>query len=106
MAQAVAAAADHSFLVGGDAFFAFLANGRIDPWLAGSNEQNTIMTEAATAAAGRFALGAYATVNDGVIGPWFLETVAKATGLESVEYAIRPIGSVMGRRLSTPTRAS
>ncbi len=88
MAQALAAAADHSVLVEGDAFFAFLANGRIDPWLAGSNEQNTIVTEAAAAAAGRFALGGYATVYDGVIGPWFLETFAKATGLESLEYVI------------------
>jgi cytidylate kinase len=88
VAQAVAAAADHSVLVEGDAFFAFLRNGRIDPWLAGSNEQNTIVTEAAAAAAGRFTLGGYATVYDGVIGPWFLETFAKATGLDSFEYAI------------------
>jgi hypothetical protein len=88
VAQAVAAATDHSVLVEGDAFFAFLANGRVDPWLASSNEQNTIVTEAAAAAAGRFALGGYATVYDGVIGPWFLETFAKETGLESLEYVI------------------
>jgi cytidylate kinase len=88
VAQAVAAAADHSVLVEGDAFFAFLANGRIDPWLAGSSEQNTIVTEAAAAAAGRFALGGYATIYDGVIGPWFLDTFASATGLESLEYVI------------------
>ena len=88
MAKALAAAADRSVLVEGDAFFAFLANGRIDPWLAGANEQNTIVTQAAAAAAGRFAQGSYATVYDGVIGPWFLETFAKATGLESLEYVI------------------
>ena len=88
VAKALAAGANHSVLVEGDAFFAFLANGRIDPWLAGSNEQNTIVTEAAAAAAGRFALGGYATVYDGVIGPWFLATFAKATGLESLDYVI------------------
>lgn len=85
VARAVAAAADHSALVEGDAFFAFLANGRIDPWLARSKEQNTIVIEAAAAAAGRFALGGYATVYDGVVGPWLLELFAKATGLESLE---------------------
>lgn len=88
VAGALAAAADHSVLVEGDAFFDFLARGRIDPWLAGSKEQNTIVTEAAAAAAGRFALGGYATVYDGVIGPWFLATFAQATGLESLEYVI------------------
>jgi hypothetical protein len=46
------------------------------------------VTEAAAAAAGRFALGGYAAVYDGVIGPWFLETFAKATRLESLEYVI------------------
>jgi hypothetical protein len=88
VAQALAAAADHSVLVEGDAFFAFLANGRIDPWLPGSNAQNTIVIEAAAAAAGRFALGGYTTVYDGVVGPWFLETFAKATGLKFLEYVI------------------
>lgn len=88
VAKAVAAAADHSVLVEGDAFFAFLANGKIDPWLAGSNEQNIIVTKAAGAAAGRFALGGYTTVYEGIIGPWFLETFAQATGLESLEYVI------------------
>lgn len=34
---------------------------------------------------GRFALGGYATVYDGVVGPWLLELFAKATGLESLE---------------------
>lgn len=88
MAGALAASADHSVLVEGDAFFAFLANGRIDPWLPGSNEQNTIVIKAAAAAAGRFALGGYTTVYDGVLGPWLLETFAKATGLESLDYLV------------------
>lgn len=88
VAKALAAAADPSVLVEGDTFFAFLANGRIDPWLAGSNDQNTIVTEAAAAAAGRFALGGYKTVYDGVVGPWFLATFAKATGLDVLEYLI------------------
>jgi Fe-S cluster assembly ATPase SufC len=77
-----------SVLVEGDAFFGFLAAGRIDPWLAGSQDQNTVVTEAAAAAAGRFAAGGYRCVYDGVVGPWFLSTFARATGLDELDYVI------------------
>ena len=38
---------DPSALVEGDAFFAFLARGAIEPWLPESNEQNEVVTRAA-----------------------------------------------------------
>jgi predicted ABC-type ATPase len=79
---------DPSILVEGDAFFAFVATGAIEPWLPESNEQNEIVTEAAAAAAGRFARGGYTTVYDGVLGPWFLPTFARATGLVSLDYVV------------------
>ena len=88
VARALADASERSVLVEGDAFFAFLARGRIEPWLPGSHDQNTIVTEAAASAAGRFALGGYDTVYDGVVGPWFLPTFASATGLHELDYAI------------------
>jgi hypothetical protein len=69
LARLVADTAGRSVLVEGDAFFAFLASGRVDPWLSGSHEQNTVVTKAAASAAGRFARGGYATVYDGVVGP-------------------------------------
>ncbi|MHB8296673.1 MAG: hypothetical protein ACYDH5_19090 [Acidimicrobiales bacterium] len=34
------------------------------------------------------ATGGYTVVYDGVIGPWFLETFAKASGLASLHYLI------------------
>ncbi len=40
------------------------------------------------AVAGRLATGGYTVVYDGVIGPWFLETFAAATGLPFLHYAI------------------
>ena len=43
---------------------------------------------AAAAAAGRLAAGGYTVVYDGVIGPWFLETFAEASGLASLHYLI------------------
>lgn len=51
-----------SVLVAGDAFFQFLARGRIEPWLPESNEQNSVVTLAAGAATGRFVVGGFETV--------------------------------------------
>ena len=77
-----------SALVAGDAFFAFLARGAILPWLPESKEQNEVVTQAAGAAAGRYAAGGYATVYDGVVGPWFLPTFAAATGLDRLDSVV------------------
>ena len=57
-----------SVLVAGDAFFGFLRQGAIDPWLPASHDQNETVTAAAAAATGRFARVCW-TVYDGVIGP-------------------------------------
>jgi len=87
VAAALAARLDPSVLVAGDTLFGFLATGAIAPWLPESNVQNEVVTEASAAAAGRFALD-YATVFDGMVGPWFLPTFAAATGLERLDYVI------------------
>jgi predicted ABC-type ATPase len=88
VSRLLAGAFDSSVLVEGDAFFGFLASGAIAPWLPESNVQNEVVTEAAAAATGRFARGDYATVYDGVVGPWFLPTFAHATGLTTLDYVI------------------
>jgi hypothetical protein len=84
----VADLADRSVLVEGDAFFGFLANGAIEPWLASSNDQNAVVTRAAASAAGAFAAGGYETVYDGVVGPWFIDTFGASTGLDRLDYVI------------------
>lgn len=75
-------------LVEGDRFLEFLRSGRIEPWLAESDHQNTIVTQAATSATGRFALGGFDVVYDGVVGPWFVDTFAEAAGVDAFDYAI------------------
>src|SRR5688572_25926211 len=77
-----------SVLVEGDAFFEFLARGRIEPWLPESNAQNEIVTQAAAACAGAYARGGYITVYDGIVGPWFLPTFAASTGLDRLDYVV------------------
>jgi hypothetical protein len=49
------------------------------PWLPEANEQNAVVTQAAAAAAGRYAAGGFTTVYDGMVGPWFLPTFLNAT---------------------------
>ena len=88
VARILADTTPHSVLVAGDAFFGFLANGAIEPWLPESNDQNTIVTCAAARAAGQVAQGGYNVVYDGVIGPWFLETFGTATGLTALDYVV------------------
>lgn len=72
VAALLVASRSPSVLIDGDAFFAFLRNGRIDPWLHGSNIQNEAVTDAAAATTGRFVANGYWTVYDGVLGTWFL----------------------------------
>jgi hypothetical protein len=88
-----------SVLVAGDDFFRFLARGAIPPWLPASKEQNEVVTQAAAAAAGRYAAGGFATVYDGVVGPWFLPTFVVASGLERLDYVVLmpPVGLCVER---------
>jgi 2-phosphoglycerate kinase len=88
VAAELAGRAQKSVLVEGDAFFSFLAEGRIEPWLPASHEQNTVVTEAGAATAGRFARGGYTTIYEGIIGPWFLPTFVASCGFEPVDYVI------------------
>jgi cytidylate kinase len=76
-----------SALVAGDSFFAMIKQGYILPWLPAARRQNTVIIEAAAAAAGRLS-DLCTVVYDGVLGPWFLPTFVRATGLASVHYVI------------------
>ncbi len=78
----------HSVLVPGDAFFAFVARGAVEPWLPAAHGQNEVVTRAAAAAAGRYAAGGYGTVYDGVVGPWFLGDFAAGASLDCLHYAV------------------
>jgi dephospho-CoA kinase len=46
VARALADRFNPSVLVEGDAFFAFLASGRVDPWLPESQQQNEVVIRA------------------------------------------------------------
>jgi hypothetical protein len=75
-------------LVEGDTFFGFVREGFVAPWLEESAQQNTVTVAAAAKAAGRFAMGGYMTVYDGVVGPWFLDHFLDESGLDRLDYVV------------------
>lgn len=104
VARLLADRLDHSVLVEGDAFFAFLASGAIEPWLPESNAQNGVVTAAAAAATAAFVRGGYDVVYDGVMGPWFLDEFAAAMGIGAFDYAVLlPSEEECVRRVATRT---
>ena len=84
----VSARLSPSVLIRGDAFFRFLDQGAVAPWLPEATNQNQVVIRASGAAAGRFARGGYEAVFDGVLGPWWLPTFFEATELDDLHYAI------------------
>jgi adenylate kinase family enzyme len=88
VAHALAQRFDLSALVAGDAFFAMVDRGYVDPWTEAAQRQNEVVVAAAAAAAGRMTQGGYTVIFDGVIGPWFLDSFLAATGLGEVHYVM------------------
>lgn len=64
----VSARLSPSVLIQGDAFYRFLDQGAVKPWLPEATDQNRVVISASGAAAGRFVRGGYDAVFDG--GPW------------------------------------
>jgi predicted kinase len=78
-----------------DDFYTAIRKGFILPWLPESLEQNTTVTRAIAAAACAYAVGGYAVMLDGVVGPWFLGIYRQAAGPAGVAIdfvALRPDG--------------
>jgi adenylate kinase family enzyme len=88
VAAILSAGFPRSVLVAGDDFFRFLAKGFIEPWLPESHDQNVVVTEAAAAAAGRYARADYTVIYDGMVGPWLLPSFARAAATPVLHYVI------------------
>jgi len=84
----VSARLSPSVLIRGDAFYRFLDQGAVAPWLPEATDQNRVVIRASGAAAGRFVAGGYETVYDGVLGPWWLPTFFEATELDDLHYVV------------------
>ena len=56
-----------------DTFWHFIKAEWVAPWLPESRDQNETVIDVIAEATAGYALGGYAVVVDGIIGPWFLE---------------------------------
>jgi len=76
-----------------DDFFHAIRRGYVEPWLAGSERQNEVVTDAIVAAAATYARAGYVVVVDGIVVPWFLdryEAAATRAQLELDYVILRP----------------
>jgi len=62
-----------------DDFYQFIKNGAIPPYLPEAHEQNVVVIDVLTKVAAGYASGGYFVVLDGIVGPWFLESLKKIT---------------------------
>jgi cytidylate kinase len=79
---------DPSVLVEGDAFFQVLRRGSIAPWLPEAAAQNELIMAATAAAVGELSRGPATVVFNGVLGPWFLPTFLRHSGLATLSFAV------------------
>lgn len=77
LARALAARSRLGLHLDTDRFYGFLAHA-IDPSTRAAEDQNAVVVRAFLAAARAFAEGGYEVYVDGVIGPWWLETIEAA----------------------------
>jgi len=79
VAEIIAGQWDLSVHLQADCFWdEFIRSGFLRPWMPESHEQNTTVINAITAAAVEYAKGGYSVLVDGIVGPWFVELLAKA----------------------------
>jgi predicted kinase len=70
-----------------DDFYAAIRCGFVAPWLPESAAQNATIARAVAAAAVEYALGGYAVMLDGIVGPWLLDPHREAAARAGVALA-------------------
>lgn len=104
LARSLAAARNPSVHLHADDFWGLIVNGYVDPWLPAAEAQNEIVLRAACGTAADLATGGYHVVYDGVLGPWFLDTLLDRCPPDQmpVDYLILlpPVESALARLTS------
>lgn len=71
----VAARSSRSVFIESDWFWTTIVNGYIHPWESAANDQNRAVVRAFTSSAVRMANAGFASVLDGIVGPWMFDVV-------------------------------
>ena len=69
----IASQSSRSACISSDWFWTTIVNGHIPPWKGAADDQNRVMISSAVAASMRMANAGYATVLEGIFGPWHFE---------------------------------
>ncbi len=77
VSTALASGCERGVHLESDWFFRSIRSGFVAPWLPDAHSQNTAVMAVAADAAAAYADAGYAVVWDGIVGPWFLDRVAR-----------------------------
>ena len=93
VARLVAERFDKAVCLETDWFWSTLVKGFVPPWLPEAHDQNSLVVRAFTSAANTLAVGGYAVVLDGILGPWNLGMLRREcdrSGTELHYFILRP----------------
>ena len=84
VSAALASGFEHGVHLESDWLFRSIRSGFIAPWLPEAHSQNAAVMVVATDAAAAYADAGYTVVWDGIVGPWFLDRVARRLGAREI----------------------
>jgi predicted kinase len=102
VARILAAEFERSVHLESDFFFGSIAAGFVEPWKAGSREQNEVVMRIVSDAAASYATAGYFTIVDGIFIPgWHFESVRdrlRGCGIDVAYAVLRPaLATAIGR---------
>ena len=84
VSAALASGCERGVHLESDWFYRFIRSGFVAPWLPEAHAQNAAVMDVVSDAAAAYADAGYAVVWDGIVGPWFLERVARRLGARNI----------------------
>lgn len=90
IARSLAERTSRTAVIESDWFWTTITRGFVPQWEPEADGQNRVVIGAVFAAAARMAAGGFATVVEGIVGPWYLDLVREELGAERfpVDYVV------------------
>ena len=100
VSAALAAGCERGVHLESDWFFRSIRSGFVAPWLPDAHSQNAAVMAVAADAGAAYAEAGYAVVWDGIVGPWFLDRVARRLAARKIrlQYLVLRPGRVTASR--------
>ena len=100
VSAALASGCERGVHLESDWFFRSIRSGFVAPWLPDAHSQNAAVMAVAADAAAAYVDAGYAVVWDGIVGPWFLDRVARRLAARKIrlQYLVLRPGRVTASR--------